>query len=139
MKWAAKYVGLPFADHGRDHDGVDCWGLVRLVLLEQCSIEVPSYGETSAHDLAMVTQLVGRDAYLDPWVPVMANGILPFDVAVMFRRHDPTHVGIMVDNERILHIEEKIAAVMLPLSHPTIAFRRPRFFRHRDLLHDRAA
>ncbi len=32
--WAGRYIGLPFAEHGRDRGGIDCWGLVRLTLLE---------------------------------------------------------------------------------------------------------
>jgi cell wall-associated NlpC family hydrolase len=29
--WAANYIGLPFREHGRDHNGTDCWGLVTLI------------------------------------------------------------------------------------------------------------
>src|SRR5262252_8366782 len=136
MKWAEKYVGLPFVDHGRDFTGVDCWGLVRLVLKEEKGIDVPSYGDTSALDLVMVTQMIKRDAFIEPWIAVMPSAVHPFDVAVMYRRNDPIHVGIMVTSSSVLHIEEKISAVIVPLTHPTIAFRYPKLFRHRDLVVD---
>jgi len=134
MMWAAKYVGLPFLDHGRDFKGVDCWGLVRLVLKEEKGIDVPSYGDISATDLDAVARMVKREALLVPWVDVLPNAVQPFDVAVMFRRIAPVHVGIMVTRWDVLHIEEKISAVMVPLTHSSIVFRYPRFFRHRDLL-----
>jgi cell wall-associated NlpC family hydrolase len=40
--WAAQYVGLPFRDKGRARTGLDCYGLVVLVLREQFGVEVPS-------------------------------------------------------------------------------------------------
>ncbi len=139
MIWAAKYIGLPFLDHGRDFNGVDCWGLVRLVLKHEKGIDVPSYGDTSALDLQTVANTVKREAFAYPWVAVMPNAIEPFDVAVMYRRRDPIHVGIMVTDKHVLHIEEKISAVMVPVSHATIVFRYPRFFRHQRLVNERAA
>ena len=44
-EWAAGYVGLPFEEKGRCRAGVDCWGLVRLVLAEQFALQVPSYAD----------------------------------------------------------------------------------------------
>jgi cell wall-associated NlpC family hydrolase len=137
--WIEKYIGLPFVDHGRDFNGVDCWGLVRLVLKEEKGIDVPTYGDTSALDLTLVSHIVKREAFIEPWIAVTPNAVRPFDVAVMYRRNDPIHVGIMVMENYVLHIEKKISAVMLPISHSTIVFRYPRFFRHRKLVNDRAA
>ena len=136
--WAARYVGLPFKDHGRDFAGVDCWGLVRLVLKEEKGIEVPSYGETSAMDLMAVAQMVARFSAADPWVPVLPDAKQAFDVAVMHKRYDPVHVGIMTGPDHVLHIEEKISAVMVPIRHHSIIFRNPRFYRHRDLVRQNA-
>lgn len=131
-RWAERYVGLPFADHGRDRNGVDCWGLVRLVLKEQKDIDVPSYGETSALDLAKVAGIIARESAIEPWIPV--KDVEPFDVAVMHRRKDTVHVGIMVTKELILHIEEKTASVLVPISHSSVCFRNPKFYRHRDMM-----
>lgn len=133
MNWAAKYVGLPFVDHGRSFIGVDCWGLVQLVMKTEQGIDLPSYGETSALDLQAVAKIVARESSIEPWVTVLPQSIRTFDVVVMYRRRDPVHVGIMVSGSELLHIEEKINAVMVPLAHHSICFRNPHFFRHRDL------
>ena len=136
MMWAARYVGLPFLDHGRDWSGVDCWGLIVLVMREERDIALPSYGETSAFDLAAVAGLIAGESALEPWSPAVRAE--PFDVAVMHRRRDPVHVGIMVTENQILHIEQRTAAVMVPIDHASIRFRYPRFFRHRELMHNAA-
>jgi cell wall-associated NlpC family hydrolase len=40
--WVEQYIGIEFRDLGRDRDGCDCWGLVRLVILKQARVELPS-------------------------------------------------------------------------------------------------
>lgn len=138
MRWAERYVGLPFVDHGRDFKGVDCWGLCKLVMWEEKGIELPSYGETSALDLAMVAKIVENQSAIDPWVPVFPTSVEPFDVAVMYRRKEPIHMGILVTKLMLLHIEEKTNACLVPLADPRIVFRYPRFYRHRELIKNAA-
>lgn len=138
-RWAEKYVGLRFVDHGRSMEGVDCWGLVQLVMREEKGIELPSYGETSALDLAAVAKIVAHESACDPWVPVFPNSVAAFDVAVMHRKHDPIHVGIMVNRYSVLHIEAKTDSVIMLISDARIAFRYPRFYRHRDVIAHHAA
>ena len=134
MRWAERYIGLPFIDHGRNFTGVDCWGLVRLIMQEECHIDIPSYGETSALDLQAVAGLVAKEKEIEPWIYVHPTAVKPFDVVVMHRRREPIHIGIMATQKEIIHIEAKTDSVMVPLSHATIKFRRPTFYRHRQLL-----
>src|SRR5512144_1011435 len=51
--WVAEYVGIPFVDLGRDRQGCDCWGLVRLILAGQAGLALPSlatgYGSEADH------------------------------------------------------------------------------------------
>lgn len=130
MQWASKYVGLPYIDRGRTFAGVDCWGLVYLIMRREKGIELPSYGDISAHELIKVTRTIRDKSGAEPWHPV--NEPRAFDVALM--RGSPLHVGLMYDDRNILHIEEKISAVFMPISHPAIAFRITGFRRHRELL-----
>lgn len=139
MRWVEKYIGLPFRDHGRSINGVDCWGLVQLVMREQNNIELPDYGETSALDLEAVAKMVAQESAIDPWVPVIPHNVQMFDVVVMHRRREPVHVGIMVNKFMVLHIEKKTDSVLMPLSDARISFRYPRFYRHRDLIQHHAA
>lgn len=38
-----RYYRIPYKEGGRDWDGCDCWGFVRLVLLEEGKAELPLF------------------------------------------------------------------------------------------------
>lgn len=111
--WATPYVGIPFLDGGRDASGCDCWGLVHLVYRDLLGIELPTYGEISAHDVARVTERIREDSAGAPWLPV-TGAPRPFDVLVM--RGKPLHVGVMVDARHVLHVEAATASVIVPVA-----------------------
>lgn len=134
LPWYAKYVGIPFVDGGRDFNGIDCWRLVCLVYEQERQIILPDYGDISALELRQVAELISRDAYAEPWIEVVPSSVNAFDVAVMHKRREPVHVGIMVGREQMIHVEEKTATVMISIKHPSVAFRSINFFRHRKLL-----
>lgn len=134
LEWPARYVGIPFLDGGRTAEGIDCWGMIRLVLSQECGIDVPSYGEISAHDLAGIAGMVARSCMEEPWVPVLSASKRAFDVVVMRRHRAPMHMGILVCASKMLHVEQKTSAVIVPLDHPSVASRLNGFFRHRNNL-----
>lgn len=134
LPWYAKYVGIPFVDGDRDFNGIDCWRLVCLVYEQERQIILPDYGDISALELRQVAELISRDAYAEPWIEVVPSSVNAFDVAVMHKRREPVHVGIMVGREQMIHVEEKTATVMISIKHPSVAFRSINFFRHRKLL-----
>lgn len=138
MHWSDRYVGLPFSD-GRaqtSEAGVHCWGLVRLVLAEQCGIDVPSYGEISARDMIAVARRMSVDSGNDPWRVVMPREVSEFDVVLMTPadgRNIIGHAGIVCGAGHLLHITEGTAAMRLPLSHWSIKGRVLGYRRHAAL------
>lgn len=105
MHIADQYVGLPFAEHGRDRAGLDCWGLVRLFLAEQAGIVMPRYDRTD--DVETVLAHEKRDFAV---VPV--GDAACFDVLICnehVRRNErwakaPVHVAVCVAPGLALHI-----------------------------------
>jgi cell wall-associated NlpC family hydrolase len=128
--WAGHYIGLPFRDHGRDRAGLDCWGLVRLVLAEQFGVAVPSYaGEyMRTSQAAKIGALIQREALL--WEPVPAGAERCGDVAVLRVRGRPMHVGLVLGDRHMLHIEWGINSVIERYASPRWAERVAGFYRH---------
>jgi len=112
--WVNAYVGLPFKVHGRDRDGIDCWGLVRLVLADQFGRRLPSYagGYASVEDAKDIGRLIRGE--MGPWHPVPPGAERPGDVVLMRLMNQPMHVGVVVAAGWMLHIEDGIDACLEP-------------------------
>lgn len=157
--WSAKYVGIPYLDNGRSSlKGLDCWGLIRLVFLDERNIELPSYGEISTSELLRVARMIQANIQNDsgivtdenmPWVRIAERTPLqPFDVAYMtgtFREVEvnnakqahcaEVHVGVVTEitasgEPLILHTLPQHNAVIVPASHMSIRHRIRGFCRY---------
>lgn len=117
--WAAQYVGIPYADKGRDRSGCDCWGLLRLVLGEVFRISLPSYTEdyATAADFKEVSALIAGEIPHMPWRRV--DGEPRAGHCVLFRLEGvPMHVGVMVSPTMFLHTRQGVAAAIDRLDAP---------------------
>lgn len=100
-----RFVGLPFADHGRDATGADCWGGVRLVLRELCGLVLPDYGKGYAHtgDSDGIAVAI-RDGLVADFQKVERPR--PFDLVIFNIAGKPWHVGVVVSATQFLHWPE---------------------------------
>lgn len=108
--WAARYVGIPWLDGGRDAQGCDCWGLLRLTYREVFGVDLPShradYG--SAADAREVAALLS--ASMPQWHPV-PFGATDIGDGLLFRLlGEPCHVGVYVGDGRFLHVRPDVNA-----------------------------
>jgi cell wall-associated NlpC family hydrolase len=106
--WAGRYIGLPFATHGRDRSGLDCWGLVRLVMGEQFGLALPSFAASyrRSTDTEAISGLIETET--EKW-SVMPRGEEDLgDVIVLRLRGCPLHVGLVLGDGQMLHIERGI-------------------------------
>jgi len=104
-EWTADYIGLPFREKGRDRDGLDCWGLVRLVLAERFGLTLPSYDDDYACSLELEENarlIAGRKG---DWAEVPEGGEQAGDVLLLRMDGHECHVGIVAAPGIMLHIE----------------------------------
>jgi cell wall-associated NlpC family hydrolase len=126
--WAGKYIGIPFVDHGRTREGLDCWGLAKLVLEAEFGIcDLPDYTARYAHtrdrNLPQVfeEEMARWRAVKDP---------LAGDVAVLRYGGRPMHVGLVVAQNWILTISRGTASCLDRLDSPRWTGKLEGFFRH---------
>lgn len=133
MSWASKYVGIPYADHGRDRDGVDCWGLACLVYAEELGITLPSYAGAyaSAEEISDVDAILRGAPERREWLSVRCAR--PFDLSEFRAGAYRSHVGIMVNSDLMLHVHAGRAALCERL-HPRWIWRRTGIYRHINMV-----
>lgn len=103
--WVSAYVGLPFRSKGRTRDGVDCWGLVRLVYAERFGVPLPdlSAGYADAEDRATVSGAIRGAAEDRSLWRALGEPSEVGDIVSLRIGGEPCHVGIVVADGRMLH------------------------------------
>lgn len=110
-----RYVGIPFKRMGRDRAGLDCYGLIRLVLEEQAGIKLPSYSEDDPDGWSIESHAIAHKK-------VSYTDARALDVAILYSnvrtgliwKSVPCHIGVFVDAKNILHIEEGVSSRVQP-------------------------
>lgn len=136
--WSDKYVegvdgdGIPFHDHGRDWNGVDCYGLIYLVYKEELKVELPTYTEvySDARDREDVVAALNKTRIMDTG---FARVHLPtmFDCLLLSIAGGYAHCGVMVNEREFLHITEGIRVCVENSQSPAWKPNIVGFYRHR--------
>lgn len=102
MSWQNHYIGMPFAEKGRDVKGVDCWGLVRLIYQRERNIILPSYLECYADttDSDHIGREISEQRHVN-WQPVEKPE--PFDLVILRLQGVPMHVGVVTKAPFMIH------------------------------------
>src|SRR5262245_23090759 len=90
------YVGLPFKNRGRAKDGVDCWGLFRMVQSEVFGVEQPDYADSyvSVRERELVNSLISGGLEIQEWVQIPAEAARVGDGILLFRWGE-YHLGVV--------------------------------------------
>lgn len=106
-----------------------------MLVYARLGIELPPYADVSADELLKVARSTIAESKRGPWTPVERP--LPLDVVLMTGfsterscARAPVHVGVMVDERRVLHVERGRNAAIYLLTSPHIRHRIVGFYRH---------
>jgi cell wall-associated NlpC family hydrolase len=119
--WVKEYVGIPFVPYGRDKRGCDCYGIVRLVLIEQFDITLPLYDYTFGDQ-------ENEAAALNKELPTLAvqkatGDTKVGDIVLMRYMGMPSHIGLFIGDDCILHTTAKRFSVVDPIGSTLIKSR----------------
>lgn len=130
--WWNKYIGLRFVPCGRDRQGCDCYGLVRLALMENFNVAPPLYlGYDDPNNKVEMAALT--TANKGSWVSVPAGQERGGDVALFRIAGLPCHVGLVILPGQMLHVQEGTEASIESYNAPYWRRRIEGFYRHADL------
>lgn len=119
-EWAGLYVGIPFKSGGRDKSGLDCYGLLRLVYIEEFNTTLPDLRDLyiNALDTNETAPLYKKYAPLlrGDKTACPKSG----DAAVMLERGLPTHLGIYAGGGYILHATRHLGTVLQRTTSPDL-------------------
>jgi len=138
MHWTVPYIGIPWKEHGRDRNGIDCWGLTRLPLIEIAKVTpdtLPSYDQdyVSVAEKEEVARLL-QQAGSYPWVPVEEGQEKEFDIAIFHRGGVQDHIGLVAGLPgQMLHIVEKCDAELAYYNKGHWKFKLIGLYRHVEL------
>lgn len=129
-EWASAYADIPFVERGRDRDGVDCWGLVRLILREQFGIGCDSYDDEyiSTCEKEHLAEITERER--GKWWSVTAEDVRCGDVVLLALAGYPCHVGIVVGDGMMLNARSGVGVALESYKRPFWNRRLRGFYRH---------
>lgn len=108
--WLDRYVGLPWKIGGREFEGgIDCWGLVRLVLAREAGVHLPAWVDgRDALSPSLRNRGKAFSEHLVDFERVPDGRERPLDIATLFISRCLWHVGILVERPHlVLHIENE--------------------------------
>lgn len=105
--WPREYIGIGFREKGRDREGVDCWGLYRLILKEQFGILISSYAEEydSTEHRDQIAKIIRDGTIKLSWTEVESGRERLGDGILLRMMGLPIHIGLVIEPGRMIHCE----------------------------------
>lgn len=123
----SRYVAIPYREHGRDYTGVDCFGLVQLVLRELYSRELPDADYDNPIDFERNAHLV--DPYCATIDAEPVEEPQPGDIVLMQYGGMPSHIGVYLEGGVVLHAHQIYGVVMERIDAPRVKNRIVGYYR----------
>lgn len=110
--WVADYLGLPFRERGRDRDGLDCWGLYRLVRGERWGEWLDGYdgcyGAAAGREehAGVIRGQIGFAQVVEPGAEAPGDAVFLRTAGVV------CHIGMVIGGGMMLHTRAGVGAAV---------------------------
>lgn len=101
-----KYIGIPYSAYGK-RPGLNCWELVEKVMIDEFGIVPPHYEYDD--DYRKVDSLFVSE--LQRWQHIEYDDRRPGDLILLIVQGVPIHLGILIDQNLMLHTLPGIESV----------------------------
>lgn len=101
----ADFIGIPYVERGRKHEGADCWGICMLAARELWAMDLPEYFYPEGQILEHACELIGREIKGPHWRALgVGEGPCPIGSIHIFRiRGFEVHCGLDLGKGTFLH------------------------------------
>lgn len=97
------YLKIPFKHQGRDFNGADCFGMLRLFYLYELGVDLPDYTNDYPEDWwteqSLITDLYREYKFIEVSTFERGNVLLFKNTSTI-----PGHIGIVLDDSAFLHM-----------------------------------
>lgn len=131
-EWVRDYIGLPFKPGGRNRDGLDCAGLVKLVYRERFGIELPSDHPSwnARTPTAEIVRIIAEEQR--KYIEIRRGAEACPDIVLLRIEGAEMHFGIVVARGKMIHAEAGADSSMARYTSPEWRNRVVGFFRYDD-------
>lgn len=131
--WVNDYVGIPYDLDGRTREGLDCWGLVRMVMQERYDIWMPEFTaieydvRDESNHLRAIEKFCtwNKDFKEVPLESVRGGDIVVFHIYAM-----PLHMGVVLRRGEMLHCRQGVDTCVERYDGPLWSSRVDSVYRH---------
>ena len=116
----SKFIGIPYKHLGRDFSGVDCYGLITLVVKELFSINLPDFTDLlyskDRFDISSKEDHILNSIGV-VWIPI-GRPYHIFDALIFNSNEDnsmSTHTGLYIGDEKFIHIVDNQTSMVSTL------------------------
>jgi cell wall-associated NlpC family hydrolase len=102
----SKYINIPFKHKGRNFDGVDCYGLLVLILKEEKKISLPEYEYAFNWYKEGCNYIQDNIPKFSDWQQIK-EPTKPTDVILFYSspsRKIVSHMGIYIGDDKFIHV-----------------------------------
>ncbi len=104
----SKYVNIPYKYKGRDFNGCDCWGLVKLIFKKEKGITLPDFWYTDFwEEENFIKNNIRNVNIIKVDYPFKI-----FDVLLFYnkKRNIVSHMGLIIEDDKFIHTYLKNAS-----------------------------